>query len=301
MDYITCTRTFVEVAQSQSFTKAARRLGMSRASATKHVAALEAVHQARFLTRNSQFVSLTEAGEVMLEGGLRLLNEVELLSDRVQAVTSELTGSICVGVPPAFGAHYLTPAVAAFQSEFGDVSFELQFDDGTSNLVRKGQDVCIRVSESLHSTEEIAKLIMLAPQVLVAAPSYLASAPPLTKPEDLTEHHCLINKLKTPNSVWTFEREEETYQVAVTGPVSSNFGSPLLTAALQGDGLTIHPHYMVREYLSEGRLEIALPDFTPTQLRVHAVYPQRDFMPARIRAFLDFLKDWVAKHRPDDI
>lgn len=296
MDHLSCLRTFIEVAQNKSFTEAARHLGLSRASATKHVAALEDHYQARLLTRNSQFVSLTEAGKLVLEGGLSLLSEIEHIADRVQATTTELSGKITMGVPPAFGAHYLTPAIAAFQRQATGVEFDLQIDDGTSNLVREGQDVCIRITESLESTDEIARLIAYAPQVMVAAPAYLDAFPPLRTPKDLKDHQCLLNTLKTPNGVWSFARGEERISVPVTGPLRSNFGNPLLAAALYGQGLTIHPVYMIRDYIDDGRLQVALPDYRPTQLRIHAVYPQRKFLPTRIRSFLDFLKAWVEDH-----
>lgn len=296
MDHLAYLRTFVEVAQNKSFTEAARRLGLSRASTTKHVAALENLYQARLLTRNSQFVCVTEAGELVLDGGLRLLSELEHLNDRVQAVTSELSGNITVGVPPSFGGHYLTPAIAAFQEIAQNVHFELQVDDGTSNLVREGQDVCIRITEKLQSTDEIAKLIAIAPQIMVAAPAYIENSPAINTPEDLDNHQCLVNTLKTPTGVWMFSRDDETYSVPVSGRLKSNFGNPLLAAALRGQGLTIHPVYMIRDYVENGRLQVVLPDYKPTELRIHAIYPQREFLPHRIRAFLDFLKQWVQEN-----
>lgn len=296
MDQLNCIRTFIEIARTRSFTLAARRRGISRASATKHVAELEKQLGARLLIRNSQFVSLTDAGEKMLEGGVRLLEDLEGLSESIRGETAGLSGIVRVGVPPSFGAHHMTPAIAAFQAEVRDVEVALYLDDGTSKLVREGLDISIRIGEALPNSDELAKLLTFAPQVAVASPDYLAAGPPLHTPMDLVAHRCLVHVLKTPTHSWSFTGPDGTVAAPVDGRFRSNFGDALLAAALLGQGISIHPTYMVREHLMAGTLVRVLPDYEPTRLRIHAVYPQRRFLPARIRLFLDFLKDWLTEH-----
>ncbi|MHA3794449.1 LysR family transcriptional regulator [Sphingomonas sp. YL-JM2C] len=296
MDQLSCIKTFIEVAQTKSFTLAARRRGLSRASATKHVAALEKMVGARLLTRNSQFVSLTEAGITMLEGGVRLIEDLEGLGEKIQGRTAGLVGTVRVGVPPSFGAHHLIPAISAFFETVEDVEISLFLDDGSSNLVSEGLDVSIRIGETLQSTDEVAKLLGHAPQAMVAAPSYVDKFGMPCTPHDLREHRCLIHTLKSPSDNWAFDGPEGHTIVRVSGPIRANFGDPLLSAALMGEGITIHPNYMVREYVEAGRLVVLMPDYVPTGLRIHAVFPQRRFLPARIRVFLDFIKKWLVQN-----
>lgn len=290
MDQLSCMKTFIEVAQSKSFSMAARHMGLSRGSVTKHIAALEKAFGARLLIRNSQFVSLTEAGEVMLQGAVRLVEDFDMLGDKIEGKTTGLIGKIRVGVPPRFGTHYLAPLAIEFLSTVTDVQIDMFLDDGTSNLVREGLDISIRISPSLQSTDEIAKFLAVAPQVAVASPTYLESRPAIRHPDDLRQHSCLIHALKAPTAVWTFTGPEGEVSVSVHSDLRSNFGEPLLQAAILGHGITIHPIYMVKEYLNDGRLQVVLPDYQATPMRIHAVYPQRRYLPARMRLFLDFLK-----------
>jgi len=286
-------KTFVEVAQARSFTVAARRMGVSRATATKQVAALETILGARLLDRNSQFVSLTEAGSEMLEGSVRLLEDLEGLAENVASSTGAARGTIRIGVPPSFGANHLIRAIAAFLEVSPKINIQLVLDDGTSNLVREGIDVSIRIATSLQSTGEIAKLLGRVRQLLVASPAYIARHGKPRTPLDLSEHNCLVHALKSPSDVWTFIGTEGQMAVHVSGTIRSNFGDPLRTAALFGQGISIHPTYMVEQDIADGALVALLPDYEPLALDITAIYPQRRHLPARIRSFLDFTKDWL--------
>lgn len=296
MDQLRCIKTFVEVAQARSFTTAARRLGLSKATATKQVAALEASLGARLLDRNSQFVSLTETGAAMLEGSVRLLEDLEGLAETIVSATRGPSGTIRVGVPPSFGANHLLPAIAAFVEVAPDIRIQMIQDDGTSNLVREGLDLSIRIAASLRSTGEIAKLLGRVRQVLVASPDYIARRGAPTTPDQLAEHNCLVHALKSPTDFWTFDGPDGEVSVRVEGNIRANFGDPLRMAALLGQGISIHPIYMVERDLAEGRLVALLDGYEPLALDITAIYPQRRHLPTRIRAFLDFTKDWLSNN-----
>ncbi len=296
MDKLSCIKTFIEVARTKSFTIAAQRRGLSRASVTKHVSALEEMIGARLLTRNSQFVSLTDAGSAMLEGGGRIIEDLEGLSEYIRGNTEELSGQVRVGVPPAFGTHQLVPAIADFLTKVKNIDIILSLDDGRSNLVREGLDISIRIKESLPSTDEVAKLLADAPQFAVASPDYIARYGMPKTPVELKDHQCLVHTIKSGSGEWSFTGADGVTAVHVSGKIRSNFGEPLLTAALMGQGISIHPLYMVKEYLDKKSLVVVMPDYEPTRLRIHAIYPQRRFLPARIRVFLDFLRSWLIEH-----
>ncbi len=136
MDRLSCLQTFVKVALAKSFTAAARSLGISKATATKHVAALERQMSAQLLVRNSQFVSMTDAGAILLESGTRLIEDFENVSEELRRATVGPAGIVRVGVPPSFGTSHLTPAIVAFTHEVPDIQVAIYIDDGNGNLVR---------------------------------------------------------------------------------------------------------------------------------------------------------------------
>lgn len=294
MDRLRHIEVFLEVARARSFTAASQRLGMSRANVTKQVSALERLLGVQLLNRNTQHVAPTEAGLSLLEGGARLLDSFDTLEAEVRRAVSEPRGTIRVGVPPSFGAVHLMPAVAAFIAAHPGVHVQLMLDHGDAELVRDGLDLSLRIAASLRDASYIARLLTRVPQVLVASPDYLRRRGTPACLADLPAHDCLVHILKSPAGSWAFG---DAPAVAVQGPVSANFGEALRMATLLGQGIAMHPAYMVEEDIAAGRLVVVLPDAAPAGLSIHAVYPQRN-VPVRVRAFIGFLADWLAREAP---
>lgn len=294
MDRLRHIEVFLEVARARSFTAASHRLGMSRANVTKQVSALERLLGVQLLNRNTQHVAPTEAGLSLLEGGARLLEGFDALEAEVRGAVSEARGTIRVGVPPSFGAFHLMPAVAAFTGAHPGVRVQVLLDHGDAELVRDGLDLSLRIAAFLRDASYIARLLMRVPQVLVASPDYLRRRGTPASLADLAGHDCLVHVLKSPSGSWSFA---DAPAVPVGGPVSANFGEALRMAALLGQGIAMHPTYMVEADIAAGRLVIVLPDSAPAGLSIHAVYPQRN-VPARVRAFIEFLADWLAREAP---
>ena len=293
MDRFQCIRTFIEVAQAKSFTAAARQLGVSKATITKQVAALEEDLGVNLFNRNSKHVSLTDAGAVLLDGGNSLIFQLNTLSANVQNVGANLRGIIRVGAPPSFGALFLAPAIAAFAQREPGVEIWLILDDGHADLVRDGLDMSIRVAANPISTSEISKLLGRAPQRLVASTEYLERFGIPEKPEDLKQHNCLVHCRKTPTNIWKFVGPNGDCAIHVNGSMKSNFSAPLRLAVLLGHGISILPGYVVEEDIEAKRLYILMEDYVAPELTVSAIYPTRTRLPPRVRAFLDFLKNWI--------
>lgn len=290
MDRLHHIQVFVEVARARSFTAAARHLGMSRATVTKHVAALERLMDAQLLSRSTQHVGLTEAGTRLLDGGARLLGEFEALEAGVRDAVSEPRGLVRVGTPPSFGATHLIPAVAAFTARHPRISVSLLLDDGGGDLARDGLDLSVRIVPALKDASYIARLLLEVPQLLVASPAYIEEHGTPREPAELTRHNCLVHSLKAPTDTWHFGE----VAVRVEPRTRSNFGEALRSAALLGHGIAMHPIYMVDEDLRNGRLRRVLPNWEPTRLCIYAIYPRRD-TPARVRSLIDFLCDWLPR------
>jgi DNA-binding transcriptional LysR family regulator len=291
MDRIKQIRLFVEVARARSFTVAAKRLGMSRASVTKHIVALEQNLSVLLLNRTTQHVALTEAGRILLEDGMRYLEDFEILEARVRNAENEAHGTIRVGTPPAFGENHLMPAVVAFAKAYPEIKVEMFLDDGSADLVRDGLDLSIRVSPTLKNASHVARMLIRVPQVLVASPSYLDEHGEPNDLNDLLHHNCLIHRTNSPIDTWRFGIGKSVKMIQVTGSISSNFGEVLRSSALLGAGISMHAIYMVDRYIRSGRLRVVLPDIEPAGLAVYAIYPRRN-PPKRVSMFIDFMRDW---------
>jgi DNA-binding transcriptional LysR family regulator len=199
-----------------------------------------------------------------------------------------------VGSPPSFGAYHLVPAIAAFTQQNCEVRISLHLDDGAADLVRDGLDFSLRIASALKDSSNIARLLVRVRQVLVASPEYIRDHGPPQEPKDLVRHNCLVHALKSPTSVWHFGHEPRSVSVKVSGSMMSNFGEALRCAALLGHGISMHPIYMVDDDLRAGRLLTIMPEFEPTGLEIHAVYPERR-IPTRVKEFIDFLRKWLPR------
>ena len=291
MDRLKAIEIFAEVARGRSFTAAAQRLGMAKGNVTKHVKWLEETLGAQLLARTTKSVSLTEAGLSLIEGGQELLDSFDSVAAAVRGAVKDSKGTIRVGTPPSFGAVHLVPLVTAFSAMNPDILFALHLDDGRVDIASEGLDLSVRIAPSLKDTSLVAQKLGSVPQLLVAAPAYLAARGKPITPQDLIMHDCLVHALKSPTNFWTFMGAEGKKSVRVSGSMRSNFGEPLRHAALLGHGISMHPSYMVAQDVKENRLRIVLPAYAPSGLDIYAMYPSRRNLPGRVRLFLEFLRE----------
>lgn len=299
MDRLRCMQVFVEVARDGSFTGAAKRLGMSKANVTKHVAWLEHALRARLLNRTTKQVGLTEAGLTALTQSRQLLERYEAIEVDVRDSLHEPRGVIRIGTPPSFGTYHLAPLLTAFTERHPDIQIVLQLDDGSANLIAQGLDLSVRIGPVPEDTADRVQPLTKAPQVLVASPAYLKKHGTPKDLADLAQHNCLVHTLKSPTSIWRFGgAKANDASIRVRGTIASNFGEALQHAARLGHGISLHPYYMVSEDLRTGRLVVVLPRFEPMELDIYVTYSSRQSLPVRVGKFVEFLKEW-AKTPPD--
>lgn len=298
MDRLRCIQVFAEVARDGSFTGAARRLGMSKATVTKHVAWLEQALRARLLHRTTTQVGLTEAGASALRSGKLLLERYEEMEADLRDSTRQPRGVVRVGTPPSFGAQHLAPLLVRFAESHPDIQIALSVDDGTANLIAQGLDLSIRIAPALEDASYIAQPLTKAPQVLVASPRYLARHGTPRSPNDLPRHNCLIHTLKAPTNLWAFSGPAGEVSIRVRGSIYSNLGEALKEAARLGHGISMHPYYMVSQELRSGTLQVVLPEYEPLGLDIYVIFSSRQNLPMRVRKLVEFLKEW-AKTPPE--
>jgi DNA-binding transcriptional LysR family regulator len=297
MDKLRCIEVFIEVAKAASFSDAARRLNISKGNVTKHVAWLEKSLGTQLLVRTTKSVGMTDAGLALLEKGQTLLEQMSQTEAHLRNSAGGSFGVLRVGTPPSFGAHHLIPVITSFATEYPDIQVSLYLDDGSADLVAQRLDLTIRIAQALEDTSYIRVKLAHIAQCLVAAPAYISRCGMPKTIEDLKEHDCLVNILKSPNGLWHFDNGAESLSVEPRASIRANFGEPLLHAARLGQGISMHPQYMIEDLLKGGELVVVLPDIPPVGLDIYAMYPSQRHLPSRVRIFLEFLKTRISVRR----
>jgi DNA-binding transcriptional LysR family regulator len=287
MDQLTAIRSFVEIADQGSLTRAAETLDLSRAMISRHLEGLERWLGARLLHRTTRRVSLSEAGQEALP---RLRQMLDLAAD-LQAVAgvhrSEPAGKLRITTSLSFAVSHLTQAVVDFQRQHPRIAVDLLTVDRAVDLVAERIDLAVRLTNRLDDGV-VARPLASCRSVLCAAPAYLAQRGTPTRPEDLRLHHCITHAFGT-RTEYRLRRDGRVTAVEVTGGLSSNETVVLREAALAGAGIAMLPTYFVGDDLARGTLVRLLPDHEPEPLGIHAVYLSRQHLPQPLKLLIEFL------------
>lgn len=276
---------FTQVAESEGFSAAAAKLGVSKAHVSRQIAQLEQRLDAQLFIRTTRRVSLTEVGQAFYLRCRDILGNLDEAEQAVQDLQEQPQGRLRLTVAGAFAEEYIAPAAVDYMQEFPGMVVELDFSNRLVDLVAEGYDLAIRAG-ALKDSSLIATRLVDRNLHIVANRDYLdRHGVPLT-PADLQGHNCLIGSLNT----WRFRQEGSHVDLRVEGNWKSNNGHALLQAALRGLGLVELPHFYVRDELAAGRLMTVLPKFRPTDTAMWAVYPHNRHLSAKVRLFLNFLQ-----------
>jgi DNA-binding transcriptional LysR family regulator len=280
---------FATLVKEGTLSAAARELDVSPPAVSKRLAQLERRLGVRLLNRTTRRVSLTAEGEVYAEVGRRILSEVEELEQRIGSARAAPRGQLRVNATLGFGRIYVAPVVSAFRRRYPEVEVLLQLTDRPVNLTDEAFDVGIRFGE-LPDARIVARKIANNRRLLCASPKYLDLRGRPATPNDLTRHDCIVLRQNdSAYGVWKLRRGRQSESVKVRGPLSSNDGSVVLAWALDGHGILMRADWEVADHLRSGRLELVLPEYALPPADIHAVYPERHHLSARVRVFVDFL------------
>lgn len=292
MDWLQPMRIFVSVVQNGSLSSAGRQLGLSPASVSRHITALEASLNCRLINRSSRKLTLTEAGELYFTKVEQILHQIAEANDTVAQLQTMPRGTLRVHSRMLVGHLIVIPALPEFLAQHPEVKVDLLLSNSTVDLVERNIDVDIRIGK-LHDSSLVARRLVPAERVLCAAPSYLQAREPIRVPADLASHNCLTYRINVGQTIWRFiDTAAAMQEVRVAGNLQSDNGLALLSATVAGVGIALMPDWAVRDQLADGRLHRLLPDYQVSHIEfdngVYAVY-QRSHMSAKVRAFIDFL------------
>lgn len=289
MDLVTAMRAFAQVAEQRSFTAAAERLGVSRGMATRYVAQLEDHLGARLLNRTTRRVSLTEAGAAYFERCVQILLDLEEAEAAASSHVAEARGTLRVTSALAFGVRYVAPLLGGYMAAHPRVVVDLSFNDRMVDIVEEGYDLAIRIG-ALASSSLAARRFGGTRLLVCAAPSYWRRRGKPRDPEDLAQHDALHYTYSATSEEWRFvDPSGAPRAVRIRHRLRTNNGEALLRAAVSGVGVVQLPSFLVHDALASGELEPALEDFSAPPLGIHAVYPARRLLAAKVRSFVDYL------------
>ena len=289
MDRLQAMEIFVRVAETGSFSKAAKEFSTTQPTITKHVASIESRLNARLLNRNTRGASLTEAGALFYEKCKIILREAADADDIVQLRQSQAQGLLRIGSSVAFGRRVMVPLALEFMAQHPHVQVDLSFEDRYTDLVAQGIDVAIRLGKLADSSLG-ARFLGTNPWLLVASSDYLGKAGTPGCAEDLAGRSALIYSSVQGNDVWRVSSPKgEIVTVRVNGRLRSNNLSAVLAAARAGLGIAALPWYVASDSVASGAVVQVLPGHGLPEQEIHAVYPSPKLVPGKVQAFIAFL------------
>ncbi|MEM8688497.1 MAG: LysR family transcriptional regulator [Pseudomonadota bacterium] len=288
MDKLDAMKVFTKVVASGSFAEAGRQMGLTRSTVSKAVIELEQILSSRLLDRTTRKVSATEAGLAYYERCLSILADVEETEAQVARLHDEPRGTLKLNAPMSFGALHMGPAIASFMAKYPELKVELSLNDRFVDPLEEGFDITLRIAV-LEDSSLIARKIAPARRVLAASPDYLAAHGQPTKLEDLKHHRCLNYGHSTVLQRWELTRKGKAVVAPINSVLCANNGDVLREAALNGQGITKLPTFLIGPDLKAGRLQIVLPEFPPTELGIYALYAPNRYLAAKSRLLIDHL------------
>ncbi|NWE12977.1 LysR substrate-binding domain-containing protein [Pseudomonas yamanorum] len=284
---------FARVAEQGSLSGAARVLGLTPSSISRIITRTERRIGTRLLLRTTRAITLTAEGEAYLRGARRILADMAEVED---AITDQGAprGRLRVSAALAHGRLLIVPLIAAFSARYPAIVVDLRLGDEVVDILGGQADVAIRFGP-LADSPLTARHIGSTGQVIVASPDYLARHGTPRVPQDLLNHNCLRFNFRRAAPDWPFRLDGRDFSLKVAGTIEGNSGEALSQFARLGAGIARIGAFSVADDLEHGHLVPLLEAYNPGDAEpIHAVFVGGASMPARVRAFIDFL----VEHHP---
>lgn len=293
MDILQDMRVFVRVVEAGSFTLAAQQMRTTTAQTSRAVSELEVHLRARLLNRTTRRLALTEAGERYLHRCEAILAYVEQAEAEASDAQMRPSGRLRVHSMSSFGQHYVVPAIAKYRERYPAVSFELTLSQRVPDLLEEGYDVSVTLANELEDSGLIAQPLGHIYSILCASPGYLAKRGTPRKPADLLEHSCLqlITPI-TPSHRWIMEGPDGTETIDLPPALFTVNQAEAMASALDADmGIGILPSPSALPRLRDGSLIQVLPEYRILLLGIWALYASRQYLDAKIKTWIEFLRE----------
>ena len=298
MDLLAAMQMFRMVAEGHSLSEVGRQSGQAASTVSRRIQALEAHLGVRLIHRTTRDVQLTAMGAEYLERIAPILDELDTTHRMLAEQQAVPSGLLRLTAPPHLTATRIAPLIHRFLALHPGVRVELITSTRILNFVQEKIDLAIRIG-ALQDSTLVARQLAPYRFVCCGAPQYFAALGRPLHPDDLRELNCLVSTSQRSDAIWEFERAGERFKVRVSGDVASADPLVLERVVLQGGGVAMLPLWVVEESVATHKLEVVLSAYEALQWgrrnAVYAVYPTRRHLPPKVRAFLAFVVEALAK------
>ena len=288
--------TFAAVYRAGGFAPVARERNIAPSSISRAIAALEDALEVRLFQRSTRKLEPTDAGEAFYRRVLPLIEEFAAAQAEARDRAKGPAGRLRVTASVSYGQLCIVPRLAAFRVRYPDIQLDLLLSDAALDILAERIDLAVRHGP-LADSSLVASRLMPVRYRVVASPAYLAAAAPIRTPADIAEHPCIAFSFGDYRSRWRFRRPSDAQpeEVAVTPALTLSNAAAIRLCARQGLGLALMADWTVRDDLAGGALVEVLPEYEAAgasfDSAIWLVFPSRRFLPAKTRAFADFLRE----------
>lgn len=295
MDRFAAIQTFVKVVETESFSEAARQLGLAVSSVTRQVNSLEKMLHTQLTNRSTRSITLTTQGRRYYEKVVPILQDLEAANLSVAEQDETPRGLLRVSLPVAFGRLYIAPLIKDFLLQYPEIQLNLTFSDALANPVEQELDLVIRFGNLDRSGASwLVRKIASYTRKVCGSEAYFQRHGIPQHPEDLSHHNCLCFSYATGYEIWRFKKDKEVCEVKVNGSLIANNSEVLRQACLDGAGLILMPTWLIGKDLQSGRLKSILNDFqfhphVDMDTGIYALYLANRRHSLRVKTFVDFM------------
>jgi len=291
MNILQNMRMFARVVESGSFTAAAQSVNASTGAMSRAVSELEKHLRARLLNRSTRRFALTPTGQKYFRDCQKILADIDRAEEEASGAHKHPTGTLRMFSFASIGQHYVLPAIAKYRAQYPEVVVELTLSQSMPDFFAGVSDVAVVAAPSLPDSELISHLLGSTFSILCTSPEYASSRGTPKNPADLIHHECLtLNTPAVPTNEWLLEGAYGSKLIQVRSLLQVNVAESLVVAIREGMGIGMLPLHAAVEGLRDGTLIRVLPDYTLLNLNIYALYPSRQFVDAKTRTWVDFLR-----------
>jgi DNA-binding transcriptional LysR family regulator len=280
---------FLETAERGSISKAAETLGLSTSAAGRHLANLERRLGARLVERNTRRLFLTEVGDEFYRRCRNITSEMAEAEAWVGSALLSPVGTLRVTGSVSFCSRIIAPLLPEFTARYPKLEVAITAANRYFDLIDSGIDLAIRTREHEADSALVVRRLAETRRILAASPEYLARHGTPRSPEDLAKHKFLIYNLANNPHELSFTQGAKQHTVKINGVLESNEGQVICQAGLCGLGIVVQPVYIIHDDVVAGRLVPIVEDWDLPRLIINIAYPNRQYVPSKVRVFIDFL------------
>ncbi|MDI9818800.1 MULTISPECIES: LysR family transcriptional regulator [unclassified Legionella] len=293
MSFLNEMEVFYYVATENSFSKAAKKLNLSKSYVSMQITNLEQTLGAKLLHRTTRRLNLTEAGSEFYLSCAKIIREKNIARSVVESMKQAPVGRLSITASPSMCTRCLAPVLPLFMEKYPEVSIELEATPRIVDLIQENIDIAIRITAD-PDERLIARKIGEFKFIVCASPKYLSTYGIPATPEELIDKNCLFYSADPGHLTWSLSLNGLEKKFNVTGNLFCNNDVVIYEALLAGKGIAMLPDYIVRKGIQQGQLTVLFEAYKTTSMPIYAVYPGLKYSSPKIAAFITFLKETLS-------